>query len=208
MSEYKYVPPSLRDPALLLQQQQQLQKQLPAINASAKTVAAVAVNTETGPLKYVPPSLRSQQEQQKEQTFDEMFPVSAFVAAAATATTTTATKKFSYANLFSKKAQEEIELKIEELEESHRITIVDTSDEPYENEPTQWSSLKARRAWWLAREKALKVWKHVGRGPLFEVGDSGDDDVELVSHPSEEYTEVSSQGEYSEEISVEGYDTD
>jgi len=206
MSEYKYVPPSLRDPALLLQQQQQLQKQLPAINASAKTVIAPAVNTETGPLKYVPPSLR--QEQQKEQTFDQMFPVSAFVATAAAAATTTATKKFSYANLFSKKAQEDIELKIEELEESHGIIIVDTSDEPYENEPTLWSSLEARRAWWLAREKASKVWKHVGRGPLFEVGDSGDDDVELVSHPSEEYTEVSSQGEYSEEISVEGYDTE
>lgn len=202
MSEYKYVPPSLRDPALLLMQQQQLQKQLPAINASAKTVTAAVA--ETGALKYVPPSLR--QEQQKEQTFDEMFPVSAFVAAVATAAP--ATKKFSYANLFSKKAQEEIELKIEELEESQGIIIVDTSDEPYETEPSQWSSLAARRAWWLAKEKALKVWKHVGRGPLFEVGDSGDDDVELVSHPSEEYTEVSSQGEYSEEISVEGYDTD
>lgn len=201
MSEYKYVPPSLRDPALLLLQQQQLQKQLPAINASAKTVAAAAAVAETGPLKYVPPSLR--QEQQKEQTFDEMFPVSAFVA-----TAVTTTKKFSYANLFSKKAQEEIELKIEELEESQGIIIVDTSDEPYETEPSQWSSLAARRAWWLAREKALKVWKHVGRGPLFEVGDSGDDDVELVSHPSEECTEASSQGEYSEEISVEGYDTD
>ncbi len=206
MSESKYVPPSLRDPALLLLQQQQLQKQLPAINASAKTTAVASA--ESGFLKYVPPSLRSQQEQQKEQTFDEMFPVSAFGGVSTPNVASATTKKFSYANLFSKKAQEEIELKIEELEESHRIMVVDTSDEPYEAEPTQWSSLGARRAWWLAREKAFKVWKHVGRGPLFEVGDSGDDDVELVSHPSEECTEASSQGEYSEEISVEGYDTD